>query len=107
MPPYPVQLHVLDPAEEQPGWLRIVELADDSMPGLAQGRFPEQNNIHVQTQNVSRIEIHVGHLPIGEGRRISLLIDRQGIELVSQRMFVKLERRATGAWVVLPPPPAD
>lgn len=101
-PPYPVSLHVRSPDEKQPGWLRILELDRDKAPAAAHGIFPEANDIRVETQNVRRIRVHAGYLPLVESKRTRLLIDGQGIELVSKRRHVTLERRSTGQWVVLP-----
>ncbi len=98
-PPYPVELHVRDPREEQPGWLRILKLDDPDLPAGLQGKFPEQNLMIVDTQNVKRIDIHIGHLPLAPGRRIILRIDGNGMELRRGKgQFITLERTATGAW---------
>lgn len=102
-PPYPVELYVRDPDEKQPGWLRVVELSNAEAMGKVQGVFPEQNSIEVQTENVRRLEVHVGYLPIAPGKRIRLLIDNKGIELRRNRRYVTLERRPTGEWVAIDP----
>jgi hypothetical protein len=101
-PPYPVQLHVRSPEDEQPGWIRILGLDKDGVAS-ASGTFPEQNRIVVDTQNVKRIEVHVGHLPLAEKKRIMLRIDRQSMEIVRRpgRERVVLERRPTGQWDVV------
>jgi hypothetical protein len=104
-PPYPVDLYVRTPQDEQPGWLKILDLADKDALATTKGTFPEQNKMVVDTQNVERIQIHIGHLPMAEKKRITLRIDNQGIELVrNKRNFVTLIRRPTGEWVVEPPP---
>ncbi len=100
-PPYPVSLFVKDPAEEQPGWLRIDALVDDKQLGTATGTFPEQNRIYVDTGNVNRVRIHVGHLPLRPNERVILQIDKQGMVLSRSRPFTTLERLATGEWVVM------
>lgn len=98
-PPYPVHLYVLDPAEEQPGWLRIEELINPNQMGELTGSFPERNKLYVDTVNVRRIRIHISHLPLAEGRRIALQLDRKGMELTRKdREYVTLELRPTGAW---------
>ncbi len=102
-PPYPVQLYVRSPEDEQPGWLKVLELADEKQPAAVKGSFPEQNIMIVETQNVRRIQIHVGHLPLAAGRRITLRIDKQGIEILRKgREFVVLKRSLTGEWVIEP-----
>lgn len=101
-PPYPVDLYVASPREEQPGWLKILGLVDDKNLATAGGRFPEQNRIHVETRNVSRIRIHVSHLPLSPTERVILQIDGQGMVLNRKRQFAVLERRPTGEWVILP-----
>ncbi|HSW45126.1 MAG TPA: hypothetical protein VLM89_06105 [Phycisphaerae bacterium] len=98
-PPYPVQLYVLSPEDKQPGWLKILQLADDNALAVCKGVFPEQNLIEVETGNVARLRIHIGHLPIGERKRIVLRLDGQGIELARKnRAFVILQRSPTGQW---------
>jgi hypothetical protein len=103
-PPYPVELRLGSPEDKQPGWLKVLAFADKNVDASASGRFPEQNTIRVETQNVLEIEIHTGYLPLAENRRVTLLIDKQGIELVARRRYVRLERRPTGQWVVVPSP---
>jgi len=100
-PPYPVDLFVKNPTEKQPGWLRIEGLLDKSEPATAQGRFPEQNRIYVDTNNVSRIRIHVGHLPLRPKERVILQIDGQGMVISGSRRFTTLERLPTGEWVIV------
>ena len=101
-PPYPVELYVRSPEkDEQPGWIRILELERDGI-ARASGSFPEQNRIIVDTQNVKRIQVHFGNLPLAEKKRIILRIDRQAIEIVRRpgREMIVLERRPTGQWDV-------
>lgn len=101
-PPYTVELHVRSPMDKQPGWIRIVQLEDDRKPAAATGSFPEQNQIHLQTDNVKQIEINIGHLPLAPRKRLSLQIDKLGMELLrGKRRYVTLERRPTGAWEVV------
>src|SRR5205823_2702228 len=59
-PPYPVRIHVRSPDQDQPGWVRVVQLEDRDVPASLTGSFPEQNLMVVDTQNVQRVEIHVG-----------------------------------------------
>jgi hypothetical protein len=100
-PPYALEIHVRSPREEQPGWVRIVQLADKNLPASVTGQFPEQNLMVVDTQNVQMLELHVGHLPMAEKKRIRLRIDGLGMELVrDKRPFVTLQRQKTGAWIV-------
>lgn len=101
-PPYPVDLYVTSPDEKQPGWLKILGLVDEKDMATAGGRFPEQNRIHVETRNVSRIRIHVSHLPLSPTERVILQIDGQGMVLNRKRQYAVLERRSTGEWVILP-----
>lgn len=102
-PPYRVKLHVLSESEEQPGWLRILKLADERQAATAEGAFPEQNQIDVSTGNVQRIRVQIGFLPLAPRKRIFLRIDRQGIEITARdREFVILERSPAGAWSVVP-----
>jgi len=104
-PPYPVQLHVRDPDQEQPGWLKILLLTDENLIATAKGTFPEKNRICVETENVALLSIHISHLPLAEGKRIVLHIDDHGIELArTARKFVVLERRPTGLWKTVPEP---
>jgi hypothetical protein len=105
-PPYPVKLHVRSPDDKQPGWLKIIELANPDTLANADGKFPEQNRFYVETQNVKQIRIHVSHLPLAPRKRIILQIDKQGIEITRKknRKFVILERRPTGEWVVVKTP---
>ena len=104
-PPYPVMLYVRDPAEKQPGWLRILELNVDGQLATTAGTFPRKNRIHVETNNVRRLRLHLGQLPLAEGKRTVLQIDKQGIELKRRgREYVYLERRPTGAWNRVDPP---
>lgn len=101
-PPYAVELHVRSPMDKQPGWIRIVQLEDGKKPAAATGSFPEQNQIHIQTDNVKQIEINIGHLPLAPRKRLSLQIDKLGMELLrGKRRYVTLERRPTGAWEVV------
>ena len=98
-PPYPVNLYVRSPADPQPGWLKILKLADGQTPATCTGLFPEKNIIEVQTTNVTRLRLHGGHLPLAERKRIALRIDHQGFELAHKsRSFVILERSPAGAW---------
>jgi hypothetical protein len=54
----------------------------------------------VETDNVQQLEVHIGHLPLAEKKRIILRIDGLGIELIrGDREFITMERRPTGAWV--------
>lgn len=100
VPPYPVSLFVESPDEKQPGWLKIEQLAEDNKLATAKGRFPEQNRIYVDTTNVRRIRIHVGHLPLAPKERLILQIDKQGMVLNRKNPFVNLDRLPTGEWVV-------
>lgn len=100
-PPYPVSLFVENPKEKQPGWLRIEALVDDDALGTAKGTFPEQNRIYVDTGNVNRVRIHVGHLPLRPKERVILQIDGQGMVISRSREFTTLERLGTGEWVVV------
>lgn len=98
-PPYPVHLYVLDPSEEQPGWLRVEELIDPKQVAELTGTFPERNKLYVDTVNVRRLRIHIGHLPLAERRRIVLQLDKRGMELIRKdREYVILELRPTGVW---------
>ncbi len=102
-PPYLVELHVRSAEDEQPGWLRIIALADEKAPASATGTFPEQNRLQVDTRNVRRLRIHLDHLPRDASRRTFLRIDEQAIELLRKnRDYVHLERRPTGEWLVTP-----
>jgi hypothetical protein len=100
-PPYPVALFVKDPSEKQPGWLRIEQLANDKQLATARGRFPEQNRIYVETGNVRRVRIHVGHLPLRPRERVVLQIDGQGMVISRDRPFTTLELSPTGQWNVV------
>lgn len=101
-PPYPVKLYVHSPEDRQPGWLKILELVDDTQPASATGVFPEKNRIYVDTVNVRRLQIHVGQLPLAAGKRRVLRIDEQGIELARKRReFTLLERSPAGIWTVV------
>jgi hypothetical protein len=99
-PPYPVSLFVESPDDKQPGWLKIEKLAEDEKLATAKGRFPEQNRIYVDTTNVRRIRIHVGHLPLAPKERLILQIDKQGMVLSRRNPYVTLDRLPTGEWVV-------
>ncbi len=100
-PPYPVSLFVKDPNEKQPGWLRIEQLTNEKELGIARGKFPEQNRIYVDTGNVRRIRIHVGHLPLRPKERVILQIDGQGMVISHERPFTTLELSPTGQWNVV------
>jgi hypothetical protein len=100
-PPYPVELHIRSPEDKQPGWLRILGLADKDTPAAVKGVFPEQNRITIDTQNVNRLALQISYLPLAEKKRISLKIDNQGIELIrGNRRVIVLERKRTGEWAV-------
>ena len=105
-PPYPVELYVLDPDEKQPGWIRIMELANDKAIATGKGTFPEQNRIYITTDNVQRLRIHIKHLPLNLRKRTILRIDEQPMVLSTKkkREHVFLHRLSTGEWVVDPPP---
>ncbi len=100
-PPYTVRLNVSSPDDDQPGWLRILQIDEGRPAASATGVFPEQNLIEVDTQNVRRIRVHVAHLPLSAHRRIVLRIDGQGMELSRRHEFLQLERLKTGEWTVL------
>ncbi len=100
-PPYPVSLYVKDPDDKQPGWLKIEGLLDKHELATAQGRFPEQNRVYVTTNNVHRIRIEVGFLPLRPNQRVILQIDKQGMVLSRDRKYTTLERQPTGEWVIL------
>lgn len=100
-PPYTVQLYVRKPEDRQPGWLKILELQDDQTAARARGVFPRQNVMEITTQNVRRIRVELGYLPLAEGKRVVLRINDQGIEITQRdRRFVTLELRPTGRWEV-------
>ena len=102
-PPYPVELYVQSPTDKQPGWLKVMSLADGEQLAVCKGQFPEKNRIYVETDNVRRLQLHIGYLPLAERKRIFLRIDKQTIELArKRRKYVVLERRVTGEWNVLP-----
>jgi hypothetical protein len=104
-PPYAVQLHVRKPEDKQPGWLKILALGDEHAVAKAAGQFPQQNIIEVTTDNIRRLQIELGYLPLAEGKRVVLRIDGQGIEITQRdRRFFTLERRPTGQWQVEKPP---
>jgi len=106
-PPYPVQLHVRNPDEQQPGWLRILKLSDTSRLATASGTFPEQNLISVDTQNVDRCRSTSGtsrcrtqdHRPAD---RPAGHPDRS-----KRRDFITLERSPAGVWKVVRPAGAE
>lgn len=102
-PPYPVDLHVQSPLDPQPGWLKILGLDNKGSVAAAHGVFPEQNVMVIDTENVKRLEIHVGYLPMAQRKRIVLRIDKQAIELSRSQRYVTFERRPTGEWVVEKP----
>ena len=103
-PPYAVQLYVRKPEDKQPGWLKVLNLANENALATASGVFPEQNRLEVNTDNVRRLQIELGYLPLAERKRVVLHIDKQGIEITQRdRQFVTLERRPTGQWVVEKP----
>ena len=98
-PPYPVHLYVRSPEDKQPGWLKILKLANDSTLATCSGIFPEQNVIEIQTSNVQILSLHIGHLPLAEGKRIVLRIDGQPFEPARKnRAFVVFQRSGTGRW---------
>lgn len=98
-PPYPVMLHVRHPDEKQPGWLRVMALADDKLPATAAGTFPERNHIYVNTGNVAELRLHIGQLPLAHRQRIILHIDGQNVELWRKdREFVSFQRSPAGVW---------
>jgi len=100
-PPYPVKLYVRSPEDKQPGWLKIMQLADADDLATCRGEFPERNRICIETDNVRILRLHIGHLPLAARKRIVLRIDDQGIELAhKKRAYVMLERLSTGEWVV-------
>jgi hypothetical protein len=100
-PPYTVQLYVRKPEDKQPGWLRVLALQDKDSVARAQGVFPRQNIIEVNTENIHQIQVELGYLPLAEGKRVVLRIDGQGIEITQRdRRFITLERRPTGRWEV-------
>jgi len=104
-PPYTVQLNVRKPEDKQPGWLKVLTLADEHVRAKARGQFPQQNIIEVTTENVRVIQVELGYLPLAEGKRVILRIDGQGIEITQRsRRFLTLERRPTGEWTVRKPP---
>jgi hypothetical protein len=101
-PPYPVKLYVRSPDDKQPGWLKILTLADESRIATVDGSFPRQNRIYVDTDNVQLLRIHIDHLPLAPRKRIVLQIDDQGIELArKKREFVILTRTPAGIWNVV------
>lgn len=103
-PPYTVKLYVRDPEAKQPGWLKIMELADTSALATSVGTFPERNRIYVDTENVTRIRIHIDQLPLAPNTRIVLQIDDQPMELVrKERTHVYLERQSNGSWQTVTP----
>jgi len=103
-PPYPVRLYVRSPEDKQPGWLKIMQLADADSLATCRGEFPERNRICIETDNVRILRLHISHLPLAARKRIVLRIDDQGIELAhKKRAYVILERRSTGEWVVAKP----
>ena len=100
-PPYTVRLYLRSAEEEQPGWLKVLDLANQDSPATCTGEFPERNRIQVQTNNVRRLRLHIAHLPLAAGRRTFLRIDNQGIELARRdRRYIFFERLTTGEWVV-------
>lgn len=100
-PPYTVRLYLRSPEEEQPGWLKVLDLANQDSPATCTGEFPERNRIQVQTDNVRRLRLHIAHLPLAADRRTFLRIDNQGIELARRdRRYIFFERLTTGEWVV-------
>jgi hypothetical protein len=104
-PPYTVKLYVRKPEDKQPGWLKILALDQPHEVARAAGVFPEKNVIDVTTENIHRIQLELGYLPLAESKRVVLHIDRQGIEITRRdRRFITLQRRPTGEWIVEPPP---
>ncbi len=100
-PPYTVRLYLRSPEEEQPGWLKIIELTTEGSAATCTGEFPERNRIYVQTSNVRRLRLHISHLPLAANQRTILRIDNQGIELARRdRRYIFFERLTTGEWVV-------
>lgn len=104
-PPYPVRLHVRSPRDRQPGWLTILELADPEQPASATGEFPRQNWIHIDTTNVQRIRIHVGHLPTRRDKSINVRIDDMPTEFRGKknREFITMGRTPAGVWQSIKP----
>jgi hypothetical protein len=103
-PPYTVKLLVRNPQEKQPGWLKILSLADDHQAATTTGTFPEQNEIQIVTDNVRRLQVQIGFLPLAPRKRTFLRIDTQNIELVTRnREYLVMERSPVGVWSVVPP----
>lgn len=101
-PPYPVQLYVRDPEQDQPGWLKILEISDGADMGTTTGTFPEQNKILVDTSNVKKLRLHIGHLPLDPKKGAFLRIDRQPIQLAQKdREYIVLERSPGGTWELI------
>lgn len=102
-PPYPVQLYVSDPKEKQPGWLKVLALDEGKDLATVKGVFPQQNLIVIDTENVKRLEIHTGYLPMSQRKRVVLRIDRQPMDINRNRRYTVLERRPTGEWIIEKP----
>lgn len=100
-PPYTVRLYVEHPQDPQPGWLKIVELTDRDTLATCTGEFPERNRIFIDTENVRKLRLHIGHLPLAAGQRTILHIDEQSMQLTTRnRRYIHFERRDTGEWEV-------
>jgi hypothetical protein len=102
-PPYTVKLLVRSPREKQPGWLKILTMADDKQAATTTGTFPEQNEIQIVTDNVQRLQVHIGFLPLAPRKRTFLRIDAQNIEITTRnREYLIMERSPAGIWSVVP-----
>jgi hypothetical protein len=100
-PPYTVKLFVNDPEEDkQPGWLNVQKLDDEGTARVV-GKFPSQNVMELETDNVQRLRIDVGFLPLRKNKRTILRIDEQSLVITSphEQKYITMRRNANGRWV--------
>lgn len=102
-PPPPDPLHprvkVTKPSDPQEGWMRIESLASGADEASAAGDWVRPNVIEIETDEVTRLTIDLGDLPLKAKRRIVLRLDRQGFDMASDiGPRVTFERGRAGVW---------
>ena len=97
----PVETQPVDP--ELPEYLAVSGRFDARAAIGVQVMKAEGHRVALETQNVQRLHIDRGRLPVRQDRSIALILDGQGIEWLASSPVTEFERSENGVWAPVKP----
>lgn len=98
-PPPPVEIPIAGHGRLSDGWMKLDEPEDAAARAWAEGRTLDDDALIIQTQNVRRFQLDLGHIRLNWQRRILLRIDGFNRELTRpDQNRIIYQKTATGGW---------